>query len=331
MIRLGVRLLFAIGFTLGASTLMATAASAQATRTWVSGVGDDANPCSRTAPCKTFAGAISKTAASGEINCLDPGGWGAVTITKSLTIDCDQFPGGILNSGSSGITVNAGATDIVTIRGLEINGAPITSPGLNGIKFNTGGALIVEHVVIRGNNAASPNGAGILFAPSGASKLTVINTTISGNGSGIKIQPVGASGSAIVSLRTTRAVNNAGNGLTINTTGNTAAAGNQIDIVDSQFDSNGGTGISVNQPASTAVVLVMVRASSISGNVNGIFTNGPQTIVRVGNSTIAHNVSVGVQATGAGAGLGILSYTPATNQMNDNGTDGTFSGTVALR
>ena len=61
-------------------------AHAQATRTWVSGVGDDANPCSRTAPCKTFAGAISKTAAGGEINVLDPGGFGAVTITKSITI-----------------------------------------------------------------------------------------------------------------------------------------------------------------------------------------------------------------------------------------------------
>src|SRR6059036_1925940 len=65
----------------------ATAAQAQATRTWVSGVGDDVNPCSRTAPCKTFAGAISKTAVNGEINCLDPGGFGAVTISKGLTID----------------------------------------------------------------------------------------------------------------------------------------------------------------------------------------------------------------------------------------------------
>jgi hypothetical protein len=62
-------------------------AQAQATRTWVSGVGDDANPCSRTAPCKTFAGAISKTAPCGEISVLDPGGFGAVTITKSITIN----------------------------------------------------------------------------------------------------------------------------------------------------------------------------------------------------------------------------------------------------
>src|SRR2546421_10988885 len=85
-------------------------ASAQATRTWVSGVGDDANPCSRTAPCKTFAGAISKTAAGGEINCLDPGGYGSVTITKSMTIDCD-FTGGVLNSGFNGVIIISAANE----------------------------------------------------------------------------------------------------------------------------------------------------------------------------------------------------------------------------
>src|SRR6266568_7666789 len=78
-------------------------AHAQASRTWVSGVGDDANPCSRTAPCKTFAGAISKTAGGGEINCLDPGGFGAVTITKSLSIICDYTEGGVLVQGTNAI------------------------------------------------------------------------------------------------------------------------------------------------------------------------------------------------------------------------------------
>src|SRR5712691_3114554 len=81
-----------VAITLAFSAL----AQAQATRTWVSGVGDDANPCSRTAPCKTFAGAISKTAACGEISVLDPGGFGAVTITKSITIDGDGTLAGIL-------------------------------------------------------------------------------------------------------------------------------------------------------------------------------------------------------------------------------------------
>src|SRR5882672_11686003 len=80
------------------SFLSSAPAHAQATRTWVSGVGDDANPCSRTAPCKTFAGAISKTAAGGEINCIDPGGFGAVTITKSMTIACEDVEAGVLNA-----------------------------------------------------------------------------------------------------------------------------------------------------------------------------------------------------------------------------------------
>src|ERR1043165_4318800 len=84
-----------------------SSAQAQATRTWVSGVGDDANPCSRTAPCKTFAGAISKTAPSGEINCLDPGGFGGVTITKSITISSEGFEAGVLVSGTNAIIINA--------------------------------------------------------------------------------------------------------------------------------------------------------------------------------------------------------------------------------
>src|SRR5919199_3149621 len=108
------------------------AASAQATRTWVSGVGDDANPCSRTAPCKTFAGAISKTAAKGEINCLDPGGFGGVTINKSLTIKCHYTEGGVLVSGTNAIVINAAATDKVELRGLDINGL---GTGLNGVRI----------------------------------------------------------------------------------------------------------------------------------------------------------------------------------------------------
>src|SRR3954454_18771408 len=103
--------------------LLASApASAQATRTWVSGVGDDVNPCSRTAPCKTFAGAISKTAAAGEINCLDPGGFGTVTITKSMTLNCGYTLGSILASGVPGVTVNAAAADRAVLRGIQING-----------------------------------------------------------------------------------------------------------------------------------------------------------------------------------------------------------------
>src|SRR3989449_1514048 len=122
--------LLSIAATLLLVCLWSGGAQAQATRTFVSGVGNDANPCSRTAPCKTFAGAISKTAAGGEINCLDPGGFGAVTITKSLTISCDYTEGGVLVSGTNGIVINAAATDVVTLKGLDIEGL---GTGLSGI------------------------------------------------------------------------------------------------------------------------------------------------------------------------------------------------------
>src|SRR6201987_6097283 len=126
--------------------LSSAPAQAQATRTWVSGVGDDVNPCSRTAPCKTFAGAISKTAASGEINCLDPGGFGAVTITKSIIISCEGVEAGVLVAGTNGIAVNGASTDIVYLRGLDLEGL---GTGLSGILFIGSGVLHVEHCIIR--------------------------------------------------------------------------------------------------------------------------------------------------------------------------------------
>ena len=132
----------------------ASAAQAQATRTWVSGVGDDVNPCSRTAPCKTFAGAISKTAAGGEIDVLDPGGFGTVTITKSITIDGTWGSGfgSILSSGVSGVNVNDSAsaspnTIVVTLRKLSINGAG-TTLGTNGVNFTSGKSVNIEHCEI---------------------------------------------------------------------------------------------------------------------------------------------------------------------------------------
>src|SRR3954466_4835688 len=125
-----------------------TGAYAQATRTWVSGVGDDVNPCSRTAPCKTFAGAISKTAAGGEIDVLDPGGFGTVTITKSITIDGQGTLASILASGTNGINVNAGVNDTVILRNLTINGAG-TTLGLNGVNFLAGKKLVIENCVIQ--------------------------------------------------------------------------------------------------------------------------------------------------------------------------------------
>src|SRR5215212_5612581 len=150
MIGMKTRLASMAAIAVAATMVSATAAQAQATRTWVSGVGDDVNPCSRTAPCKTFAGAISKTAAGGEIDCLDPGGFGAVTITKNLTIDGTDGAGfgSILASGTNGVNVNDSATAspntiVVTLRKISINGAG-TTLGVNGINFTSGRRVNVE-------------------------------------------------------------------------------------------------------------------------------------------------------------------------------------------
>jgi hypothetical protein len=167
-------------FFAGAALAFATSAHAQATRTWVSGTGDDVNPCSRTAPCKTFAGAISKTAAGGEIDTIDPGGYGTVSITKSITIDGGGSHSSILFSGGiNGIIVNAAATDTVTLRNLSLNGAG-TTLGLNGIRYIAGGALNVQNC-----NIFSFSNYGIDVSLAAAGKLTLKDTTITGGIRGI--------------------------------------------------------------------------------------------------------------------------------------------------
>ncbi len=161
----------------------ATVANAQATRTWVSGVGDDVNPCSRTAPCKTFAGAISKTATGGEIDALDPGGFGAVTITKSITIDGGGSLASVLASGTNGIIVN-GAGAIVKLRNLEIYGGGGV-PGLNGISVANAAAVYIEKSTISGFSTS-----GVNFAPTAAATLDMVDTTIANNtGVGVLIKP----------------------------------------------------------------------------------------------------------------------------------------------
>jgi len=174
-------------------------AYAQATRTWVSGVGDDANPCSRTAPCKTFAGAISKTANGGTIDCLDPGGFGAVTITKSISIQCDEVSnGGVLVAGSNGIVVSAGPLDKVILSGLDIDGI---GTGLNGVQFNSGLELIIDDCWV--HNFAT-NGVNVASNTANArvviTRSRILNNGTSGNGAtgGVAVQGNGVANLAIL-------------------------------------------------------------------------------------------------------------------------------------
>jgi hypothetical protein len=159
-------------------------AHAQATRTWVSGVGDDANPCSRTAPCKTFAGAISKTATGGEIDTLDPGGFGGVTITKSITIASEGTgEAGVLVSGTNGIVVNAPTGSLVNLRGLQIEGL---GTGLSGVLV-LGGDVHIENCVIR-NFRGNP-GVGVNSQAGVASRVTISNSSILANQIGVRAAP----------------------------------------------------------------------------------------------------------------------------------------------
>jgi len=249
-------------------------AQAQASRTWVSGVGDDANPCSRTAPCKTFAGSISKTAPGGEINCLDPGGFGALTITKAIAIICESGEAGVLVSGTNGINVSAGANDVVFLKGLDFEGI---GTGLVGIQFNTGLALHVDDCVIRGFQAGTA--VGINFTPSGAnSRLFVRNSYVSENGinssstgGGIFIKPTGA-GSALAVIEGTTVANNT-TGIRADGTG--PNAGVKLSVNRSTSSGNAAGGIVSFTPAGGPLVFVMVDNSTVSNNLgNGLNANG---------------------------------------------------------
>lgn len=169
----------AILTTIVVGMLYATPAQAQATRTWVSGVGDDANPCSRTAPCKTFAGAISKTATGGEINVLDPGGFGGVTITKAITISSVGFEAGVI---STGIVVNAPAGADVQLKGLDIDGVGVAANGINILSASnvTVERCSIHHFTTNGINLNGPVNA----------RLVVRDSFISGNPTGVNIAGV---------------------------------------------------------------------------------------------------------------------------------------------
>lgn len=118
-------------------------------------MGNDANPCSRTAPCKTFSSAFSRTATGGEIDALDAGGFGTVTITKSITIDGNSTTAGILAAGTTGIIINGAGID-VTLRGLTINGA---GSGLIGVRIIAANKVFIERSVIFGFQTGTGRGA----------------------------------------------------------------------------------------------------------------------------------------------------------------------------
>lgn len=289
--------------TLGTSAV----ANAQATRTWVSGVGDDANPCSRTAPCKTFAGAISKTAASGEISVLDPGGFGGVTITKSITINGEGTLAGILSAGTTGVIVNDGAsatpgTAIVYLKFISINGG---GTGLNGIRMISGGKLFVENCSITGINASAPNGNGIMVDLAATGKNVFVKNTsirnVSNNGITIATSsgfvagvfdrvsleglPTGVNvgNNAFISIRDSSISLNSSTGVNISGTGGATAS------IENCLLNNNPTAINVASGA-----ILNLSSSTLESNTTAVASaTAPSNLRSSGNNRFLGNSSDG--------------------------------------
>ncbi|MFC3322801.1 right-handed parallel beta-helix repeat-containing protein [Mesorhizobium cantuariense] len=308
-----VRFFLSLAVLLVASVFLIAPASAQATRTWVSGVGDDANPCSRTAPCKTFAGAISKTATAGEINCLDPGGFGAVTITKSITIDCKNTEGGVLSSLVNGIIINTLAGSVVHLRGLDIDGV---GNGIDGVRMIGQGQLHIEDC-----NIERVTSNGVEFAANGNSELYISNTRIAeATAGGVLIKSSVAAG--INAILSKVEITNSGNGILVDGTGNTLAM--NMTLTNSLVSGNTGNGVAIKSIAAASPVRATIVGTTISANAGvGVNANGAaasgngSAIAFLGGSAVFGNVT-GASNTGSGA---VQSF--KNNMISGNVTDGT--------
>jgi hypothetical protein len=287
--------------------LMTASAFAQATRTWVSGVGDDVNPCSRTAPCKTWAGAISKTAVGGIIDALDPGGFGAVTITKAMTLEGNGTLASTLHSGTAGIIINitSGTNRDVVLRNILLDGAGVTL-GTNGIRFLAGDSLLVEDCYITHDSSN-----GIDFEPNSTAQLTVRRTSVQLANVGIFIAPA-AGGSALSTIFDSV--------IDKNGTGIQGQDNSRVNVFHSSVNSNAGDGIFANGLTGTGLTM-MVEACDVSNNNIGIHSNG-SAATRVSACTIVGNSGLSVSATASST---LITF--QNNHIAFNGSVGTFTGT----
>lgn len=300
-------------------TLAACAlAQAQATRTWVSGVGDDANPCSRTAPCRTFAGAIPKTFIGGEIDALDPGSYGAVTITKSITIDGGFELAAILASGTNGVNVNVASGNAndperrVTLRRLSINGTGSSgavglATGLRGINVIQVAKLYVENCYIQNFTTAGID----VNLPDTGPLVSIKDTNISHTNTGIQMAATSdfvvgtldkvrvencangiiAKDRAFLTIRDS-VVQSPSSGIGIGVDSNLNIAGLNIE---NTVITNAGTGVA----AGGVGTKVDLSNTSVLFSFTGI-SSGGGTVNSHGNNRIANNTSPGVIPTVVG-------------------------------
>ena len=281
-------------------------AQAQASRTWVSGVGDDANPCSRTAPCKTWAGAISKTAACGEIDALDPGGFGAVTITKSITLDGTGTFASILASLVNGIIINAASTDVITIRGISINGF---CNGINGINILQAKTVNVEDCVIFRFNT----GNGITVNDTNGCRLNVRNSVIRDN----TLDAINAVAAAATPTRITLS-NVSLNG---NANGIHARSGVTVTAEECSFSGNTAAGVFADNTVGGSFAVIRVNRSQIQGNNIGVQAGSgggvASSVVEISQNLINFNTGNGVSVQAGGT-----VETFSNNDIQGNGTNG---------
>ena len=302
-----------VGFTVKMIALVVctlvfcVAAQAQATRTWVSGVGDDVNPCSRTAPCKTFAGAISKTATGGEINALDPGGYGALTITKAITVDGGTGSGwgSTLFSAVNGFVINITTnltTDRVILRNLSINGAG-TTLGVDGVRFIDGTELTLENVSI-----FNYSGDGVEVNQSQACRVNMRNVTFSHGGVGIKSS--GTAGSISMNLQDVRINSMSSHG--VQAINNTIIFAKNVHVFNNGLGAAFGDGFRAEGTSGSSIINC-TGCSSNANTANGFnaFNSG---LIRISECDVYHNGSTGISGTVRSGG---------GNRFAFNGVNGT--------
>jgi len=287
---------------------------AQAGRTFVSAAsGSDSNVCTRDAPCLTFARALKNTLPGGEIDALNSGDYGPVKLTGSITIDGGVGFGAVgVAPSTSGITVNAGASDIINLRDLAFDGYGET--GASGVVFNSGARLQIDHCSFQGFDTA-----GIAFTPGVGSAATaqmfVEETTIIGNAGGVLIKPT-AGIAAAVTLAKVRIDQNSGSGLIAD--GTSGSGPIVVAVGDSSANFNASNGIDVTS-AQASVKVDIIRLAAVANGLAGIQSQGSAATVTVGSSQIRGNAT-GLESIGGGV---LLSY--ANNHVTANGSNGSFT------
>jgi hypothetical protein len=300
-----------------AGVLTVAPAQAQNPRSFVSPTGSDAAACTLAAPCRTFAAAYAATNASGEIAVLGTAGYGALTITKAISIvNPGGFEAGItVPSGGIGITITAGTSDAVSLRGLSIDGAGV---GTTGIRFDTGKSLTMENCVIRHVTAD-----GIDFFPNATSSLSVSNSKVLDNGSfGIVINPTG-SGAVTAVFNHVEASNNANTGITMQ--GHQSTGTVKGSVYDTVAEGNLGNGFGLFTQTSQAPVTLMVFHSVAANNGVGLQATGLGTTIRAFQTMVTGNTCGWTTLTN---GV-VLSY--GNNAIDGNGASESAPTSVAQK